>query len=346
MRNKKQQVVENGDADYADDEVNGVNDDDICFTGSSTAAHEPTLEELNERREIRHQYRQLLEDVDSKQQELANPENVENDELFSKLRDTNNIFLKVTNPREAVLDSHMISKLSTLIKQRTQALHTDLVTFQPVEFAMKLKKFMVGDAIDVEDSITIADEGWEKFGKSVQSFFRRTPPLRIMYGSFDREAPVKKVVNRNKEKFEKEKEETIIKTVPKQLSSFGDTKKTEKTTEEVEWMLDTLKEYYDNNNSKPICFFEFIINPFSFGKTVENMFHCSFLVKDGHVKLFLDEDKLPVIEPVHVKDDESDHLSTKKQQIVMTMTKPEWEKIIKTFQIMKPLLKTRDGNCS
>ena len=41
-----------------------------------------------------------------------------------------------------------------------------------------------------------------------------------------------------------------------------------------------------------------MVNPKSFGHTVENIFHLSFLVKDGLVKIFLNEAGLPVIEPV------------------------------------------------
>ena len=40
-----------------------------------------------------------------------------------------------------------------------------------------------------------------------------------------------------------------------------------------------LVERYRGNESSPLDYFEFVIDPTSFAKTVENMFHVSFLIK-------------------------------------------------------------------
>jgi len=52
------------------------------------------------------------------------------------------------------------------------------------------------------------------------------------------------------------------------------------------------------DTASPICFFELVVNPTSFGHTIENIFHLSFLVKDGLVAISLNEHGLPVVEPV------------------------------------------------
>ena len=64
-----------------------------------------------------------------------------------------------------------------------------------------------------------------------------------------------------------------------QLRDVGDISKQESTTQEVERILEILGKEFDNGNRTPVCFFEFVINPESFGQTIENIFYASFLVR-------------------------------------------------------------------
>ena len=53
--------------------------------------------------------------------------------------------------------------------------------------------------------------------------------------------------------------------------------------------------------SDAIPYFDFILDPTSFGKSVENMFHVSFLIKEGRAKMIVRDDRddgLPYIRPM------------------------------------------------
>ena len=67
-----------------------------------------------------------------------------------------------------------------------------------------------------------------------------------------------------------------------------------------------LVDAFKRNDQEAIYYFQFVVDPTSFGRTVENVFYVSFLVKEGKVKIFYDEEtRLPKIVPVKAKRDPS-----------------------------------------
>ena len=82
---------------------------------------------------------------------------------------------------------------------------------------------------------------------------------------------------------------------------------------------------------EPICYFSFVLDPSSFGKTVENMFYTSFLIKEAKAKIYFKEvddsnKTLPVIIPLKRRkheDGNSNNLDDRKQ-LLMTISIEEW----------------------
>ncbi|KAI1392079.1 uncharacterized protein F4822DRAFT_389577, partial [Hypoxylon trugodes] len=87
---------------------------------------------------------------------------------------------------------------------------------------------------------------------------------------------------------------------------------------------------------------KFVVNPHSFGQTVENMFYVSFLIRDGRIKIDFDENKLPTLHPVDREDESaaSKHRA-QKQQAVFSIDMKTWRDIINTFNITEPIIEHR-----
>ncbi|KAK1992617.1 Nse4-domain-containing protein [Colletotrichum falcatum] len=93
----------------------------------------------------------------------------------------------------------------------------------------------------------------------------------------------------------------------------------------------------------------FVVNPKSFGQTVENMFYVSFLIRDGKIKIEFDSDEYPSLSPFQVDDVDEDGAAgraaakreTTKQQAIFSMDMQTWQDIIDTFDIREPMITHR-----
>ncbi|GAB7348728.1 hypothetical protein MBLNU459_g7465t1 [Dothideomycetes sp. NU459] len=88
--------------------------------------------------------------------------------------------------------------------------------------------------------------------------------------------------------------------------------------------------------------FDFVINPQSFGQTVENLFYVSFLIKEGVVGLSMDPDGMPTLqpsEPCGVNDQRGKE--SQRHQAVFSMDFSTWKKLIEAFDIKESLIDHR-----
>jgi non-structural maintenance of chromosomes element 4 len=197
------------------------------------------------------------------------------------------------------------------------------------------------DDNDDENQYSLTRNNILYFGKRVLPYFRIQPRPSFLLGSLDKEV-VQKVRKQRETKPRKEKQKLdkeAARTQIKELNKENVLEENDKnpTVSEIERVYTILKKYHKRKGS-PVGLYEFIINPTSFSRSIENMFYLSFLVKDGYAKLFLDASNgLPFIEPIiqNAEQKEKNKQSSNEvnYQSMISLTKPDWREIVDTFKI-------------
>ena len=313
---------------------------------------EDKYENPTERRNLRFKYRELIADTEQKRDEYVQPDS---DGLHGVLGAGNELFKKVRRTREAALDAQFLVLVSNLGSEQAQHLQTGIITFEPRTFAEKLITFMGGrcvtDETDEEGNqqdVRLESLDWKKVGKIAAHSLRRTAAIEFMHGPLSMAAPEKKV-RKVKEKKTGEKPGAAAKVTPEQLVKV-DNNNEEATTKEVQRVYEALMRVTepdggdeDDEEIKPVSYFEFVTNPHSFSQTVENIFHLSFLINKGNAAIELDDNGSPIVypaEPFSEKEDYGDQ-DTRRKQVVMPFTMDDWRNIISAYKMKKPMIPTR-----
>lgn len=111
--------------------------------------------------------------------------------------------------------------------------------------------------------------------------------------------------------------------------------------EEIRAMM--LKHGIADDGGLPL--FDFVVNPRSFGQTVENLFYVSFLIKDGKAGFGNDYNMLPTLhatDPRTSKQIQDDNIS--KHQAVFHLDYETWEDIIEAFDIKESIIPHRQSD--
>lgn len=303
-----------------------------------------TAESKAQKLQLRKNYRKIIKETQEGKEELLKHDN---DELMVKIDKVDELFKEVKETREGVLDSKFMTLAVTIGTQKTNLLQTDLVAFQPDEFIQKLITFMEGTVeTDNPESVHIPDSGWDKLGNTAMKYFNSaTPALHPLLGTFDSIPKIPKTTDTIKDVPNSKKEQNH----PTTLMSYENDGK-EATPQEIERVFNTIKMLYEQDPT-PIDYFELVVNPKSFGHTIENIFHLAFLVKDGFVKIFLSEHGIPVVEPqskssekTSSKEARSGASESESSQFMVSMSMHEYEEVLDAYQLRgnEPLIAPPD----
>ncbi|KAM3606153.1 uncharacterized protein V6R79_011619 [Siganus canaliculatus] len=291
------------------------------------------------RREIRSKYRDLINTVQQNREDMLS---LSNNKLTEVLEEANKLFKDVRKPREAALDAQLLVVATDLGKEKATQLSAEGTSFDSAVFAEHLLSFMglnrLEDGTTERHDRASADgylpaDAWHRVARRADSCFKTAPSYHYMMGSFHAEPPPPKQRIERQRKAPSKEAKRIM---PTQLKKMEDSH-LEATEKEVERVLGYLKRYYQDDPTLPISYYEFIIDPNSFSRTVENIFHTSFLIRDGHARMYLDESRLPCIAPVE-EDEAENGGSGSRKQCVVSLNPKMWKELIEAYDIRDTMI--------
>lgn len=331
-------LVKQGEEEGQDCCSNDLNDD---------LSEHPDLLELAVDREkcrsIRRQYRQLIYSVQQNREDIMN---TASDSLTEALEEANVLFDGVSGTREAALDAQFLVLASDLGKEKAKQLNSDISVFNHVAFCDLLLVFVglnwveaqreeLSDG-DGDDSVALSF--WGMVQKEAASWMLRAETVHFVSGSF------KATRSTRKPRLEHHKRACKMEgngDMPTKLRKLDVHANQETTEKEVERILGLLQTYFQKYPDTPVSYFEFVIDPNSFSRTVENIFYVSFIIRDGFARIRLDQDRLPILEPTNVSqgEEESDDCSFGRKQGVISLSLQDWKNIVSTFEISEAMIK-------
>eukprot|EP00033_Pygsuia_biforma_P003771 GCRY01004132.1.p1 GENE.GCRY01004132.1~~GCRY01004132.1.p1 ORF type:complete len:338 (+),score=35.17 GCRY01004132.1:186-1199(+) len=236
-----------------------------------------------ERQLLRKEYRDLAESTKDSRVELISPGD---GGLNEQLKKANKLFQKVESVREAVLDAECVSLITKYTKEQADGVNASFSKYDPVDFITKLGNSLRGKSVleprsDINDRLKIDETVWVNLGHTL-AFPRRTPNCQFACGLHNPQKE-KRVIQRKRQ--EAQKKQAVIPS-----NELGKTNHcNNRTAEQVKQMKKELDDFGDDVN-----FFDYMLDPDDYSRTVEQMFLFSFLIKDGHYGLSLNPNKVPV----------------------------------------------------
>ncbi|KAG6783435.1 hypothetical protein POTOM_012883 [Populus tomentosa] len=198
------------------------------------------------------------------------------DRFNTMIKEVEDLHKFVQKPREQVADAEALLGLANTLVSSVKSQSNEGIT--PADFVSRLIKEFGQQArsLDNDEDAPVSIK-WKDLGLLVSPIFRRLGPMNTELKQ--RKAAVHRKRTRPTEKAR-----------PEEVDDAGGEKKTD-TDKNMKIIFDILKE------KKSVRLENLILNRRSFAETVENLFALSFLVKDGRVKIVVDESGCHFVSP-------------------------------------------------
>ncbi|XP_023317591.1 non-structural maintenance of chromosomes element 4 homolog A isoform X1 [Trichogramma pretiosum] len=257
---------------------------------------------------------------------LENLENIVNE--VDIINEESTIEDKVNDQGVVLLDSEIMTISSNVLHKCTCSLSKDISRYDPNEFAEKIKHFL----LRLSDTVLEEEPTWSLIGADTFKFFHRTSGFSMMLGTFQT-IPKKEVVKRTRVVAEAQKP-------TKRPENVVTLDKVEDSVEQTVVEIKRIIGHYQKRTKQAMDFFKLVLHPTDFGKTVENILHVSFLVRDGYVKFSKGEDGLLYVQKSS-KDEVAEVKNNKKMkniQNVLSITMQQWKTLVEVYGIETPMI--------
>ncbi|KAL1407657.1 hypothetical protein Q8F55_007090 [Vanrija albida] len=274
----------------------------------------------------------------------ANLENTKVEDLSRVIGESSKLFVNVKDTTLAGADARLMettaetaANLARRMKLSSSAFDIDLYLTR-VQLQLGLNRPEVEDLDDDEEdedgrrrNQARARRGrlgdWETIGWMAAKLYRRVPGIEFMYGPLSVEHKKRPATKRAP------KQALAAETRPQELETQRGQATKDITTTNVRAVAGALEAM--DPEREGVNFFRFVINPDSFGQTVENVFYASFLVKEQRLEIEVKDDGEIIAR------EDAQHQAAASNQAVIELDMDTWEDAIKVFDITDSAIPTR-----
>ncbi|MCO5588283.1 hypothetical protein L7F22_042238 [Adiantum nelumboides] len=297
----------------------------------------------DEKRKVRSGYRGILQKNNEKRQNLAD---LRPKDLNKIVEEANELFEKVKAPSESVLDSRTLLSTSEMGAQLAQSMKVgsefEIDSFLGMACRLMGGKLQSIDSLDDDDDEDMEFDPsawkWDLLGFEAAKYSRRAAIADHLLGPLEVTFTKRNVSKRAVA----EKKGPEVR--PQQVQAQDIANNTNETTRFVEKIAKQLNKVGGENG---INLFEFALDPDSFSNTVENLFHISFLIRDGMASIDTEnENEEPILlgcEQAHPEDYEK---GLRKRQIVMELDVKTWRGLVEAYNIKRAIIQHDNENTS